>query len=82
MPDYVGRRKKSHMKLRLLRGFSGGAVVKNPLAKTGVARDPCLILESGRYPGEGNGSPLQYSGLVNPMDRGDWWATAQGVAKS
>ena len=37
---------------------------------------------SGRSPGEGNGNPLQYSCLENSMDRGVWWATVQGVAKS
>ena len=37
---------------------------------------------SGRSPGEGNGSPLQYSCLENSMDRGAWWATVHGVAKS
>ena len=36
----------------------------------------------GRSPGEGNGNPLQYSCLENPMDRGAWWATAHGVTKS
>ena len=36
----------------------------------------------GRSPGEGNGSPLQYSCLKNPMDGGAWWATVHGVAKS
>ena len=36
----------------------------------------------GRSPGEGNGNPLQYSCLENPMDRGAWWATVHGVAKS
>ena len=36
----------------------------------------------GRFPGEGHGNPLQYSGLENPMDRGAWWATAHGVAES
>ena len=41
-----------------------------------------LILGLGRCLGEGNGNPLQYSGLENPMDRGAWWATAHGVAKS
>ena len=35
-----------------------------------------------RSPGEGNGDPLQYSCLGNPMDRGTWWATAHGVTKS
>ena len=37
---------------------------------------------SGRSPGEGNGNPVQYSCLENPMDRGAWWATVHGVAKS
>ena len=41
-----------------------------------------LIPGSGRSPGEGNGKPLQYSCLGNPMDRGAWWATVHGVAKS
>ena len=36
----------------------------------------------GRFPGEGNGNPLQYSCLENPMDGGAWWATVHGVAKS
>ena len=35
----------------------------------------------GRYFGEGNGNPLQYSHLGNPMDRGAWWATVYGVTK-
>ena len=46
------------------------------------AADPGLILGSGRSPGEGNGDPLQYSCLENPMDRGAWRATVHGVAKS
>ena len=37
---------------------------------------------SERSPGEGNGNPLQYSCLENPMDGGAWWATVHGVAKS
>ena len=37
---------------------------------------------SGRSPGEGNGTPLQYSCLENPMDGGAWWAAVHGVAKS
>ena len=36
----------------------------------------------GRSPGEGNGNPLQYSCLENPMDRASWWATVHGVAKN
>ena len=46
------------------------------------AGDLGSIPGSGRSPGEGNGNPLQYSCLENPMDRGAWWATIHGVAKS
>ena len=45
------------------------------------ARNVDLTPESGRSPGEGDGNPLQYSCLGNPMDRGDWWATVHGVTK-
>ena len=54
--------------------FQGSAVVKNLYADS--------IPGSGRSPGEGNGNPLQYSGLGNPMDRGVWQAPVHGVAKS
>ena len=37
---------------------------------------------SGRSSGEGNGNPLQYPRLENPMDRGSWWATIHGIAES
>ena len=43
--------------------------------------DPGLIPGLERYPGEGNGNPLQYSCLDNPMDRGAWWATVHGVTR-
>ena len=46
------------------------------------AGDPGSIPESGRSPREGNGNPLQYSCLENPMDGGARWATVHGVAKS
>ena len=45
------------------------------------AGDPAMIPGSGRCPGEGNGNPLQYSCLGNPMDRGAWQATIYGVTK-
>ena len=57
-------------------------VVKNPPASAGDIRDMGLIPGSGRSPGGEDGSPLQYSCLKNPMDRGAWWATVHGVAKS
>ena len=44
--------------------------------------DPDSIPGSGRSSGEGNGNPLQYSCLENPIDRGAWQATVHGVAKS
>ena len=44
--------------------------------------DPGLIPGLERSPGEGNGNPLQYSCLENPMDRGAWWATVHGIAKN
>ena len=60
-------------------GLPGGSVVKNPPANAG---DVSSIPGSGRFPGEGNGNPLQYFFLENPMDRGDWQAMVHGVAKS
>ena len=60
-------------------GFPGGSEVK---ASASHAGDPGSIPGSGRSPGEGNGNPLQYSCLENPMDRKAWWATVHGVPKS
>ena len=45
-------------------------------------REMGLIPGSGRFSGEGNGNQFQYSCLEIPVDRGDWWATVDGVAKS
>ena len=53
-------------------------MVKNMSANTG---DMSLIPGSGRCPGEGNGNPLQYSCLENPMGRGAWWDTVHRVKK-
>ena len=57
-------------------------MVKNPLAKAWNTRHSGSVPGSGRYPRRGNGNPLQYSCLENPMDRGAWQATVRGVAKS
>ena len=65
-----------------LLGFPGGTVVKNLPANAGDARDVGSIPGSGRSPGGGNGNPLQYSCLGNPIDRGAWRATVPGVTKS
>ena len=59
-------------------GFTSGSVVNNLPANAG---DMGSIPGSGRSPGEGNGKPLQYSSLENPMDRGDWQAIVHGVTK-
>ena len=67
---------------RLLMGFPGGRVVKNPPASAGDEKDVDLIPGSGRLPGEGNGNPLQYSWLEKPMDRGAWQATDHRFTKS
>ena len=52
-------------------------VIKNSPADVGDIRDMGLIFGLGRSPGEGNGNPLQYSCLENPMDRGAWRATRE-----
>ena len=56
--------------------------VKNLPAKAGDTGDAGSTAGLGRSPGEGNGNPLQYSCLGNPMDRGAYWATVYGVAES
>ena len=60
-------------------GFPGGSEVKASACNAG---DLGSIPGQGRSLGEGNGNPLQYSCLENPMDRGAWWATVHGVTKS
>ena len=62
--------------------FPGGSVAKNPPASAGDTRDMGSLPGSGRSPGEGNGTSLQYSYLGNSMDRGAWWVIYHGVAKS
>ena len=60
-------------------GFLGGSDDKESDCNAG---DLGSIPGSGRFPGEGNGNPLQYSCLENPMGRGAWWASAYQVAQS
>ena len=57
-------------------------VVKNLPANAGDIRDVGSIPGSGRSPEGGHGSPLQYSCLENPMDRGAFWAIVHSVAQS
>ena len=62
-----------------LRGFPGASDGKESACNAG---DPGSVPEVGRSPGEGNGNPLQYSCLENPMHREAWQATVHGVTKS
>ena len=62
----------------LTKGFPSGSVVKNLPANAG---DVGSIPGLERSPGEGNGKPLQYSCLGNPMDRGDWQAKSIGLQR-
>ena len=59
-------------------GFPGGSDSKESACSAG---DPGSIPRLGRSPGEGIGSPLQFTCLGNPMDSGAWWATDHGVTK-
>ena len=60
-------------------GFPGGSDGNESACNTG---DLASIPGLGRSPGGGHGNPLQHPCLENPMDRGAWWATVRGVAKS
>ena len=62
----------------IILSFPGGSLVKNPSANAGEAG---LIPGSGRFPGEGNGSPLQYSCLGDSMNRGNWQPTVHGTQR-
>ena len=63
-------------------GFPGSAVVKNTPANAGDIRNAGFTPGLRRSPGGEHGNPLQYSCLENSMDRGVWWATVHGIAKS
>ena len=68
-----------NLQVDLFIGFSDSLVAKEFTCNAG---DPDSIPGLGKSPGERNGYPLQYSCLKNSMDRGTWWATVHGVAKS
>ena len=77
---FISFTSSSKMKdLQQQRGFPGDPVSKESACNAG---NPDSIPESGESPGEGNGNPLQYSCLGNPMDRRAWWATAKGLEES
>ena len=64
-----------------VRGFPCGSAIQNPSVRE-PSGDAGSIPGSGRSPGGGDGTPLQYPCLENPIDRGAWWPTVHGVAKS
>ena len=79
--DYLSLRKRlpfATIWIDLELGFLGSSDGKISACNAG---DLGSILELGRSPGEGNGKPLQYSCLGNPMGRGVWWATVCGIKK-
>ena len=63
-------------------GFPGGASGKESFCQCRRCKDLGSLSGLGRSPRVGNGNPLKYSGLENPIDRGAWQATVHGVAKS
>ena len=63
-------------------GFPGSAMVKNLPTNAGDVRDMGSVPGLGKSPREGNGTPLQYSCVENPMDRGAWQTAVHGVTKS
>ena len=65
-----------------LGGFPGGSVVDKSPPNAGDTGNAGSIPGLGRSPGEGNGNPLWYSCMENPVDRGAWWATVHNVTKS
>ena len=64
---------KIYSYLKLITAFQVTLVVKNLPSSSGDIRDTDSITGSGRFPEGGNGNPLDYSCLENPMDRGVWW---------
>ena len=63
-------------------GYPDGSALKNLPANTGDRGDASSIPDAGRSSRKGNGKPLQYSCLGNPMDIGAWWAIVHEVTKS
>ena len=82
MAGHITCRKDISVAVLMTAHFPGGSVVKNLPASTGDAGVVGSIPRWGRSPRGGNGSPVQYSCLENPTDRGAWRATVQEVVKS
>ena len=69
---------ENYIKLGMIKGLSRWLSIKESTWQAGEA---ALLPGSERSPAEGNGNPLQYFCLENPMDREGWWATIHGIAK-
>ena len=69
-------------RMQLILASQVALVVKNPPANAGDIREMSSVPGWGKLPGGGDGNPLQYSGLENPMDRGAWQATVHGVTEN
>ena len=82
MADNIACHKDISVVVLMMVHFPDGSVVKNLPANVGDAGVVGSIPGWGRSPRGGNGNPLQYSCLENPLDRGAWWATVQEVVKS
>ena len=88
MDTCIQKRHGQDVQLEIDNGYFSSAAsqvaqwVKNLPASAGDLRDVGSFPGSERSPGEGNGNPFQYRYLENPMDRGAWRATVQGVTKS
>ena len=67
--------------LIIYKGFPDDSVGKESAYNAGDTRDSGAIPRLRRFPGEGNGNPLQYSCLENPMDRGAWQATVHRITR-
>ena len=78
-PKMISITANIYLHLTIMLGFPGDSDSKESAYNAG---DSSSILGSGRCPGEGNGNPLQYSCLENPMYQGAWQATVHGVTKS
>ena len=74
--------KKYDTGTRINRGFLNGTAGKESACNAGDTGNVSWTTGLGRSPGGGNGNPVQYSCLENPLDRGAWWYTVQGIARS
>ena len=78
---YYSAIKRNEVLISATTAFPGGSVLKNPPANAGDTEEAGLMPEWEKSPGRGNGNPLQYACLDNPMNTGAWRATVHGVTE-